>query len=150
MRSIVTLTGFMLLSGTFVFAATEKTLPDARELARLETRAAQAGPENRLFVYAELIRVSTNLAIAQLQAGSAEQAYATLASVQAYASKVDLQDAKGGSKKLKHAEILLGQAAFRLHNLLMSAPLEDRPFLEKALAQVNKVQSALLLRVFEH
>lgn len=149
MRSVVALTGFMLLSGTFVFAATKKTLPDARELARLETRAAQTGPENQLFIYAELIHVSTNLAIAQLQAGFEDQAYATLASVQTYASKVDLQDAKGGSKKLKHAEILLGQTAFRLRELLMSAPMEDRPLLEKALAQVNKVQSSLLLRVFE-
>ncbi len=148
MRSAVTLTGFMLLSGIFVFAATERTSPDARELARLETRAAQAGPESQFLVYAELIRVSTNLAVAQLRAGSDEQAYATLASVLTYASKVDLKDAKS-SKKLKHAEILLGQAAFLLHDLLMSAPLEDRLLLEKALAQVNKVQSALLLRVFE-
>lgn len=52
MRSALTVTGFMLLSGTLVFAGTERA-PNVRELARLEARAAQASPKNQLFVYAE-------------------------------------------------------------------------------------------------
>ena len=147
MRSALRLIGLNFVFGTLLLCATERT-PNAPQLARLEARVAQASPENRFFVYAELIQVSTNMAIAQMQSGAEEQASATLESVQSYASRIDLKDAKG-TKKLKRAEILLGHAAFRLHELLMSAPLEDRPLLEKALAQVNKVQSALLLRVFE-
>ena len=147
MRHVLTLAGFMLLSGTWVFAGTERT-PNARELVILEARAAQASPKDRLFVYAELIDVATDLAVAQVRAGSEEQASATLETVRSYASRVDLRDAKG-TKKLKNAEILLSRAEFRLRQLLMSAPLEDRPFLEKVLKRVSDLQSALLLRVFE-
>lgn len=148
MHPVGTLTAFLLLFGMPVLAAAEKATPDTRELARLEARAAHASPEHQFYMYAELTRMSTDLAVAQFQAGAEEQASATLESVWTYASKVDSKDARG-TKKLKSAEILLGQAAFRLHELLMSTPLEDRPLLQRALTQVNKVQSALLLRVFE-
>ena len=147
MRHVLILAGFMLLSGTLVFAGTERT-PNAREFARLEAKAAQVGPESQLFVYAELIDEATDLALAQMRAGDEEQASTTLESVRTYASKVNLKDAKG-TKKLKSAERFLSRAEFRLRELLMSAPLEDRPLLEKALKTVSDLQSALLLRVFE-
>ena len=147
MRSALTVTGFMLLSGSLVFAATEKA-PNTRELARLEARAAQASTKDQIFVYAELIDVATDLAVVQIQAGAEEQASTSLETVRSYASSVDLKAAKG-AKKLKNAEILLSRAEFRLRQILKSAPLEDRSFLEKVLKRVSDLQSALLLRVFE-
>lgn len=74
-----------------------------------------------------------------MQAGSDEQASATLESVRSYASSVDLK-AANGTKKLKNAEILLSRAEFRLRQLLISAPIEDRSFLEKVLKRVSDVR----------
>lgn len=88
-------------------------------------------------------------AAVQMQAGDENEALMTLQSVQGDAARID-PSRSSSVKKLKNAEILLGQAAFKLKELLMDAPLEDRPPLEKTLKQVNEAQSALLLQVFEH
>lgn len=147
MRFGLTVIGTMLLFETLAFAATEKT-PDARELARMEARAARASPENKLFAYAELIHISTDLAVAEMQAGDEEQVSITLECVRAYASKADARAAKN-TRKLKNTEILLEKTEFRLRELQMSAPLDVRPLIQNAIKQVSEVQSALLRRVFE-
>ncbi|HLH36353.1 MAG TPA: hypothetical protein VKX41_16905 [Alloacidobacterium sp.] len=147
MRSVLTVIGIMLLSETMVFPATEK-IPNTQDLARMEARAAQASAENRLFAYAELIHISTDLVVTQMQAGDEEQASVTLECVRTYASKADVQAAKN-TRKLKNMEKLLEHSEFRLRELQMGAPLDIRPLLEKALKQVTEVQSALLLRIFE-
>lgn len=146
MRIAVTWAVMLLFSSTRVFAANAKA-PNAHELVKLEARAAQARPQDQCLLYAELVEMATDLAVAQIQSGSEDQALATIASVESYASRIDLRHSKT-ARKLKNAEILLGQAAFRLRELLMGAPLEDRPSLERALKRVNVVQSALLLQVF--
>jgi len=131
-----------LLAGSLAFAA--RKIPDARQLTYLEARAAQASRGERCLLYAELIDASTNVVLIRMQGGADEQALTMLRSIQGYVSRIDPVHAKS-AKKLKNAEILLGQAAFKLKELLLSAPFEDRPLLEHTLKRVNEAQSAVLL-----
>lgn len=146
MRFAWTMAVVMLFSGPPVFAA--RKTPDARKFTQLEARAAQAGAGKQCLPYADLVNNATDLAFAQMQAGAEEQVSTTLRSIQAYVSKIDPGHAKS-AKKLKSAEILLGQAAFKLKELLLSAPSEDRPLLERTLKRVNEADSAVLLQVFD-
>ncbi len=147
MRSVLILAMVVTFSATQVLATSEKT-PDIREISKLQARAALAGPQDQCFLYAELIHSSTDLAVAQMRAGEEEQASPTIESVESYAMRLYLSRAKP-TKKLKSAEILLEQSAFRLKQLLMGVRFDDRPSLERALRQVSASQAALLLKVFE-
>ena len=124
-----------LLSGSFASAA--RRFPDARQLAYLEARATQAGPGEQCLLYAELVDASTDVVLIRMQGGADEQALAMLRSIQGYVSRIDPNHAKS-AKTLKNAEIILGRAAFKLKELLLSAPFEDRPLLEHTLKQVNE------------
>ncbi|MGC1294911.1 MAG: hypothetical protein WA869_07705 [Alloacidobacterium sp.] len=58
-------------------------------LATLQAKADQAQPRDRCFLYAELIRRTTELAGQQLNSGGSEHAVETLKLVQRYAEKID-------------------------------------------------------------
>ena len=68
----------------------------------------------------------TELAGSQLSAGNVAQASGTIHAVQEYAAKIHM-DMASDSKRLKNAEILVRHTAFRLHDILSQASLEDRP-----------------------
>ncbi len=146
MRFAGTIAVVALLSGSLASSASK--ISDPWQLAHLEARAAQAAPGEQCLLYAELVDASAELAVVQMQGGTEEQASTMFRSIQGYVSRIDPSHPKS-VKRLKSAEILLGQAAFKLKELLLSAPLEDRPLLERTLKQVNETQSAVLLRVFE-
>ena len=136
-----------LLSGSLASAA--RKIPDARQLAHLEASAAQAPPGDQCLLYAELVDAKTDVVLIRMQGGADEQALAMLRSIQGSVSRIDPSRAKS-VKKLKIAEILLDQAAFKLNELLLSAPFEDRPLLKRTLERVNETESAVLLQVFAH
>lgn len=148
MRSALLLVLTLMLGCLRMYAVGEKA-PDLREIRRLEAKAAQAELKEQCLLYARLVRISTDLAAAQMQTGDEDEALMTLRSVQGYVARIDPSSSRS-VKNLKNAEILLGQAEFKLRELLMDAPLEDRPALKKTLTRVDKAQSALLLQVFEH
>jgi len=52
------------------------------------------------------------------------------------------------NKRLKNTEILLRHTAFRLSEMLHSSNLEDRPLVEKTLAQVDQADKDAMLQVF--
>ena len=147
-RSVLILVIAVLLGCFRVYGGQERT-PDIRELAKLEARAARAEPKDQCLLYAKLVHATIDLLASQIQASNEDEASIALRSVQSYAARIDPSRANA-VKKLKNAEILLGRAAFKLRQLLMDAPLEDRPILEKALNRVSQVQTTVLLQVFEH
>ncbi|MGH9589444.1 MAG: hypothetical protein ACRD25_03575, partial [Terracidiphilus sp.] len=51
-------------------------------------------------------------------------------------------------KRLKHAEISLSTAAFRLTELLRSSDYQDRPLIKETIADVNQAQDAAMMQVF--
>lgn len=124
-------------------------VPDAREVADLQAKAALASPSEQPYLYAELVHSMTEIATAQYQAGDDRLASQSLKSAQSYAAKIQmslLHDAR----KLKNAEILIRHTAFRLHELLTGASMDDRPTLEATIQQLNQVQSEMMLQVFRH
>jgi hypothetical protein len=124
-------------------------VPDAREVADLQAKAALASPSEQPYLYAELVHSMTEIATAQYQAGDDRLASQSLKSAQSYASKIQmslLHDAR----KLKNAEILIRHTAFRLHELLTGASMDDRPTLEATIQQLNQVQSEMMMQVFRH
>jgi hypothetical protein len=129
-------------------AASDKAL-DAKELSALETKAAQAAPKEQCFLYAEIVHSMTQLASEQLSAGDTAKASASLKAVQKYAEKIHMGVADD-AKKLKNAEILMRQTAYRLKEIMMGASLDDRPTLESTLKQLDQVQAEMMMQVFKH
>jgi hypothetical protein len=124
-------------------------IPDAREIADLQAKAEIASPSEQPFLYAQLVHSLTEIATIQYQAGDAPKASASLKSAQSYAAKLQSGLAHN-AKKLKDAEILIRHTAFRLHELLTGASIDDRPTLEATIKQLNQIQSDLMLQVFRH
>src|ERR1700743_210003 len=128
--------------------ANEK-IPDPQALLLLEAKAAQASPKEQCFLYAEIVHDMTEIAGQELSSGDIRHASETLKAMQAYAQKIHMGVAED-TRKLKNAEILMRHTAFRLNEILHNASLDDRPTLESALQQLDKVQSELMLQVFKH
>jgi hypothetical protein len=120
--------------------------PDARELAVLEAKAAVASPNEQPYLYAELVHSMTEMATEEYQAGQDQQASASLKAARSYATRIQgglLRDAK----RLKTAEILIRHTAFRLHELMTGASLNDRPTMEATIQELNRVQSEMMMQV---
>ena len=122
----------------------QRTIP----LSELQAKADQALPQERCFLYAELVNRMTDIAGLQFGTGDPVAGEETLELVQQYALK--LQASIGDdSKKLKLAETLLHHTSFRLEGILHEASYESRPALEMTLKQVNYVQTQLMMQVFK-
>jgi hypothetical protein len=138
----------LLFPCTYSYAATEK-LPDTQALLLLEARADHASPKEQCFLYAQIVHDMTEIAGQELASGDIAHASATLKAMQTYAQKIHMGLAED-TRKLKNAEILMRHTAFRMNEILHNASLDDRPTLESALQQLDKVQSELMLQVFKH
>ncbi len=149
MRFVVLATAVAVFSIPSVLSAgSHERIKDLRDLSALETKAAHAPPRERCFYYAKLVHSITELVTAQMQAGQEAQASASLALAQSYASKIDLNlEQEANAKKLKSAEILIRQSAFRMKELLIGASLDERPLLGATLRQLNAVDLSLMLEV---
>jgi hypothetical protein len=122
-------------------------VPDAREVADLQAKAAVASPNEQPYIYAELVHSMTEIATAQFQAGDQQQASVSLKAAQSYAGKIQMSLLRD-AKKLKNAEILIRHTAFRLKELMTGASLDDRPTLEATIQQLNQVQSDMMTQLF--
>ena len=137
-----------IFSLTYVYASASDLDSGLTSLAALQTKANQAQPRDRCFLYAELVSQMTDLAGKQFNSGESGQASQTLQLVQRYAEKIHAGVTED-SKKLRDAELLMRRASFRLKGILSVATYEDRPALEVTLKQLNEVQSELLMQVFK-
>ena len=118
------------------------------DVSELEAKADQALPQERCFLYAELVSRMTDIAGLQFGTGDLVAGEETLKLVQQYALK--LQASIGDdSKKLKLAETLLHHTSFRLEGILHEASYENRSALEMTLKQVDNVQTQLMMQVFK-
>jgi hypothetical protein len=146
MRLMATAVVISTLSLTCAYASGLEGGPTA--LAALLTKADQAQPRDRCFLYAELVSQMTDLAGQQFSSGDFERASETLKLVQQYAEKIHTGLADD-SKKLRDAELLMQRTSFRLKGILGAASYEDRPALEATLKQLNQVQAQLIMQVFK-
>ncbi len=150
MRTGVRLAALLALSLTIVpvcaFSSDNK-VPDEEQIDALEAKANQAQPREQCFLYAELVQQMTELSARQYAAGDVAKADGMLKKIQQFAEKIHLSLASN-DKRLKHAQILLSNTAFRLKELLHSSDYDDRPLVEKTLAQVNQAQNEAMMQVF--
>ena len=117
-------------------------------VSELQAKADQALPQERCFLYAELVSRMADIAGLQFGTGDSVAGEETLKLVQQYAVK--LQASMGDdSKKLKSAETLLQHTSFRLEGILHESSYENRDALEMTLKQVNNVQTQLMMQVFK-
>src|ERR1700740_1402329 len=117
-------------------------------ISELQAKADQALPQERSFLYAELVSRMTDIVGLQFGTGDPVAGEETLKLVQQYALK--LQASIGDdSKKLKLAATLFPHTSFRLEGILHEASYENRSTLEMTLRQITSLQTQLMMRVFK-
>lgn len=151
MRTHARFAALLALCFTFApvcaFASSTKSL-DEQSIEALEAKASQAQPREQCFLYAELVHQMTELSLRQYAAGDVAKADGLLHRIQSFASKIHLSVARN-DKRLKNAQILLSNTAFRLSEMLQSSDFEDRPLVKQTLAKVNDAQDEAMMQVFE-
>jgi hypothetical protein len=148
MRFVFSLLVLFTLSLTSAYAPASNIDISPTALTELQTKADQAQPRDRCFLYAKLVSQMTDLASQQFNSGNSEQASETLKLMQRYAEKIHAGVADDG-KKLRDAELLMRRTSFRLKGMLNKASYEDRPDLEVTLKQLNQIQTELMMQVFK-
>ena len=138
----------MLLAAPVLHAADQRPL-DPTTLQALAAKAEHASLKDQCYLYAQLVRGSTELANTQLAAGDSAASALALHSVEMYTAALDTALAKD-AKKLKDAEILLRESAFRLKAAMLAASLEDRPAMASALSKIDATEAKVMGAVFEH
>jgi hypothetical protein len=113
----------------------------------LVQKAESASLNDRCYLYAKAVRLTTDLADAQVASGNSQAATLALASLQAYTVALETALTEK-DKKLKDAEILLRESSFRLNSAMLAASLEDRPAMAAALAHVNAAEVRVMGAVF--
>ncbi len=149
MRSIAMAALMLTLCVPAASRAADITHLDMPGLQALAEKASHAAQRDRCYLYAELVRGSTELANSQLATGDREAAGRTLQLVEAYTGSLDAALAQD-AKKLKDAEILLRESAFRLHAAMLAASIEDRPAMAAALTRIDAVETRVMGAVFAH
>lgn len=144
---------FLLIASTFCVAhpmraaGAEAYTPEA--LKALEQRATEAKPREQCFLYTELVQAMTQKAGQELSDGDTEQATATLKQIDKYAHLIHLNMARD-TKRLKNAEMLMHNAAYRLGQYMHLVSTDDQAVVKDTLKQLNQVNDELLSQVFAH
>ncbi len=129
--------------------AADDHLVDAVGLQALAQKAEHAGLRDQCYLYAQLVRNSTEVANRALASGDSAAGALALHAVEMYTASLDTALAKD-AKKLKDAEILLRESAFRLKAAMLASSLEDRPAMTAALSKINATEAKVMGAVFEH
>ncbi len=151
MRSLVPFAAIFVLSlavEPLCASSADSDLIDQQRIEALEAKANVAQPREQPFLYAQLVQQMTELSIRQYSAGDVGKATGMLRDIQKFAQKIHLS-LTGNDKRLKNAEILLNRTAFRLNEMLQATSAEDRPLVKQTLVQVNQVQDATMMEVFQ-
>ncbi len=118
-------------------------------LTEMETRAAQAEPRERCFLYTELLHGWTEFAGRSLAAGDAATAATAIEHADANAQRLK-SAINRDSKRLKNAELLMGHSVHRLSDILRASTLDQREALGAVLHRFSDVHNDLLAAVFAH
>jgi len=129
------------------FCSGAKVLED-QNIEALEAKASQAQPREQCFLYAQLVNQLTEMSVRKYASGDIEKADGLLQHIQQLSQKIHLSLA-GNDKRLKNAEILLSNTAFRLNEMLHASDYDRRSLVEATLAQVNQAQNEAMMQVFQ-
>jgi hypothetical protein len=123
-------------------------IPEDQNIEALEAKASQAQPREQCFLYAQLVNQMTEMSVRKYASGDIEKADVLLQRIQQLAQKIHLSMAVN-DKRLKSAEILLSNTAFRLNEMLHASDYDRRPLVEATLSQVNQAQDEAMMQVFK-
>ena len=138
-----------LLCCPSVLFAVDAAPANTTDLQVLADKAQHAHLRDQCYLYAQLVRNATELANRELAAGNVEAGALALHSVESYAGALDAAVASD-AKKLKDAEILLRESAFRLKAAMLAASINDRPAMAAVLSKVNATEAKVMGVVFAH
>ncbi len=116
-------------------------------LEALKARAENARPQNQGHLFATIARREVNEADRFYTEGDIANATKAVDEVVRYADRATEAAQKSG-KHLKNTEILLRQTARRLDDVRKTLNFDDRPYVEAAVKQVEKVRQKLLDQMF--
>jgi hypothetical protein len=145
---LVLLTSLAVPAPAFASGFDNNKPADQQSIDALQARAAQAKPQEQCFLYAELVHEMIEFSAQQYASGEIGKAAALLKQAQAVTQKLQAAVAIK-DKKLKDAQIILRQTAFRLNELLHSSDYEDRPLMAQTLAELNAAQNQTMMAVFQ-
>ena len=131
----------LLLSALAVASNPEESL-DA-----LKTRAESARPQDQAHLFATIAHREVREADRFYTEGDVTNATKAVDDVVRYAAHAAEAAQKSG-KHLKDTEILLRQTARRLDDVRKTLSFEDRPYVEAAVKQVEKLRQKLLEQMF--
>ena len=131
----------LLLSALAVASNPEESL-DA-----LKTRAENARPQDQGHLFATIALREVKEADHFYTEGDVTNATKAVDDVVRYAARATEAAQKSG-KHLKDTEILLRQTARRLDDVRKTLSFEDRPYVEAAVKQVEKLRQKLLEQMF--
>lgn len=121
---------------------------DRRSLDALQRRALEASPRDRYFLYTELVHDVIEDSADEYAAGEIGKATVLLKQAQVITRKLHIL-LSGNDKRLKKAQILLSNTAFRLDELLHASDYDNRPLIEQTLAQLTQAQNEAMLQLFQ-
>ena len=122
---------------------------DATTLTGLETRAAEAEPRERCYLYTELLHGWTELAGQAMTAGDEDAARTAIQHADADAEKLKSTLAKD-SKRLKNAEQIMEHTVHRFSDMMRVTSMEQRDVMQAVLRHMSNVHDELLAAVFAH
>lgn len=135
----------------FVLAALAASAAPPRDYARIvaemKERVAQARPDDRGKLLAELVRYEVELARQQFNAGANSEAAGTLAAVERDAQECE-KTAVASGKHLKEIDITLREAARVLDDYRRVADVEFQPMLKHTSDVLENVRTSVLNRMF--
>lgn len=131
-------------------ALNAKTQPsETPDIQALAAKAARADLRDRCYLYAQLVRASTEVANHDIADGDEREGLDELRVVEDYSVALE-QSLMKSTKKLRDSEILLRESAFRLRSAMLGAPLAERPTMAQALAHVNNAEAKVMDILFAH
>ena len=116
-------------------------------LDALKARAENAKPQDQAHLFATIARREVNEADRLYTEGNITNATEAVDEVVHYAARATEAAQKSG-KHLKDTEILLRTTSRRLDDVGRTLNFDDRPYVEAAVKQVEKLRQELLVRMF--
>jgi hypothetical protein len=116
-------------------------------LAELKAKAATASGGEQAILCTRVARQEVELANQHFTDGKVEQGHAAVRDAVAYAEKAR-DAARSSKKKLKQTEMAIGKTARRLSDIGKTLALDDRPAVEQAVKELERIQDQLLDAMF--
>jgi len=132
----------ILVAGVALLSAAAAALPED-DIAKLKAKAQAATGGKQAELYAKLAERQAQVVSDHYEAGNADAAKAAVEELLGYAHKArDI--ARATRKKVKNTEISIRKAARKLEDVSRTISVDDRPVVDDAIQQLERIRRELL------